>query len=115
MIKRNIDLSNVENLKSMKVGELVRSTLTKMLENDMIYEDEIEKMQTLSYSKRVFDIQYPLLQNVKGINAKPLRYWARPVKTHGEYYYICSEWYESAQNDDRSYFLAWIKNYRNKS
>lgn len=112
MIKRNIDLNNVENETTMKIGILVRSTLTKMLENDMISESEIEKMQTLGYSKRVFDIQYPLLQNAKGINTKPLRYWANPVKTHGQYFYICSEWYEGSNNDDRSYFLNWVRNFK---
>lgn len=110
MINENIDLNNLDNETNMKVGILVRSALTKMLENDMISEIEIERMQTLEYSKRVFDIQFPLLQNAKGINAKPLRYWASPVKTHGQYYFICSEWYDGPNNDDRSYFLSWVKN-----
>lgn len=112
MIKKNIDLSNLEYEKTMKIGILVRSTLTKMLENEMISENEIGKMQTLNYSKRVFDIQFPLLQNAKGSDKKPIRYWANPVKTHGQYYYICSEWYDSPENDDRSYFLNWVRNFK---
>jgi hypothetical protein len=112
MLTHNLDLYAIEKQTHMKVGVLVRSTLTKMLEENMISESEIAKMQTETYSKKVFDIQYPLLLNAKGINKKPLRYWAKPVKTHGEYYYICSEWYESSNNDDRSYFLAWLKQFR---
>jgi len=112
MKQQNAILNYLENEKTMKIGVLVRSTLTKMLENNLISESEIEKMQTLSYSKRVFDIQYPLLQNAKGIDKKPLRYWANPVKSHGQYYYICSEWYDSPQNDDRSYFLNWLKTFK---
>ncbi len=109
-----IEVTNIEGLNEMKIGALVRSTLTKMLSNHEITMDEIELMQTENYSKQVFDIQYPLLRKASLSNGvKVLRYWAGAVEAYGEKYFICSEWYEVPQNNDRPYFMKWLSS-RNK-
>lgn len=93
----------------MKIGELVRKTLTKMLENHEISPNEIESMQTTRYSKEVFDIQYPLLRKADLSNGKKVeRYWKDTVRAYGERYFICSEWYEVEKNNDRPYFMKWL-------
>ncbi|WP_028612296.1 hypothetical protein [Paenibacillus harenae] len=100
---------SVEGKAEMKIGEFVRSVLTKMLQNHEITEDEIELMQTSHYSKETFDIQYPLLRKASLSNGeKVLRYWARAVEAYGEQYFICSEWYEVPQNNDRPFFMKWL-------
>lgn len=104
-----IKVTNVEGLNEMKIGALVRSTLTKMLKNNEITKEEIELVQTAKYSKDTFDIQYPLLRKaVLSDYERPLRYWAGAVRAYGEEYFICSEWYEVPQNNDRPYFMKWL-------
>ncbi len=93
----------------MKIGALVRSTLTKMLQNKEISREEIELMQTEEYSKKTFDIQFPLLVKASLSNGKkPFRYWAGTVEAYGEKYFFCSEWYETEANNDRPYFMKWL-------
>lgn len=105
----NIEVTNNDGLNEMKIGVLVRSTLTKMLNNHEISKEEIELMQTPIYSKETFDIQYPVLRKASLSNGqKVLRYWAGAVESYGEKYFICSEWYEVPQNNDRPYFMKWL-------
>lgn len=96
-------------LNEMKIGILVRTELRKLLERNAVSVDEIQKMQTVEYSKETFGIQYPLLRPVQSDEKKPPRYWAEPVTTHGREYYVCSEWYETQSNNDRPLFMAWLK------
>lgn len=104
-----IEVKNIEGLSEMKIGALVRTILTKMLKNEEISKEEIELMQTEEYSKKTFDIQYPLLVKASLSNGKkPLRYWAGSVETFGEKFFICSEWYETQANNDRPYFMKWM-------
>ena len=104
-----IEVSNIDGLIEMKIGVLVRSTLTRMFNNHEISEEEITLMQTAEYSKQTFDIQFPLLRKASLSNGeKILRYWAGAVEGYGEKYFICSEWYEVPQNNDRPYFMKWL-------
>lgn len=69
----------------------------------------IELMQKEEYSKKTFDIQFPLLVKASQSNGKkPLRYWAGPVESYGEKYFICSDWFEVPANNDRPYFMKWL-------
>jgi hypothetical protein len=107
---KEIEVTNPKGLSEMKIGILARSILTKMLQNEAISPEEIQQMQTEDYSKRTFDLQYPLLRKVSLSNGKkPDRYWAGVVETYGEKYFICSEWYETAANNDRPYFMKWLE------
>jgi hypothetical protein len=104
-----IKVKNIEGIGEMKIGALVRSILTNMLLKEEISKEEIELMQTEEYSKRVFDIQFPLLVKATLSNGKkPNRYWAGVVESYGERYFICSEWYEVEVNNDRHYFMKWL-------
>ena len=59
----------------MKIGVLVRNTLTKMLKGHEISEVEIALMQTAEYSKETFHLQYPLLRKAsRSHGEKVLRY-----------------------------------------
>ena len=103
------EVTNIDGLSEMKIGMLVRSTLTKMLKSHKISEEEIELMQTAEYSKQTFEIQYPLLRKASLSNGeKPLRYWAGVVEAYGKKYFICCEWYEQPQHNDRPYFMKWL-------
>ena len=104
-----IEAEGIEGLEEMKIGVIARKVLRKMLEEGKASKEEVEKMQTSEYSKETFDIQYPLLKKASNESEiKPHRYYANPVKIYGEYYFLCSEWYEVPGNNDRPYLLKWI-------
>ncbi len=87
--------------------------MKSLIENDLLNDQEIIKLQRADYSRETLHIQYPLLK--KALTSDPNnipRYWAGKVKIKNNYYFICSEWYEQSTNNDRPYFEAW---YREKS
>jgi len=103
------DFNNINGYNEMKIGLLVRSTLTRMLANHEISKEEIELMQTAAYSKKTFHLLHPLLRKTSLSNGeKVTRYWSTEVEAYGEKYFICSEWYETPSNNDRPYFMKWL-------
>jgi hypothetical protein len=111
-VSRNLEViesAGIERLKEMKIGLIVRTILRKRLEENRVSKEEIELMQTKEYSKKTFDIQFPLLQKAaltKG--EKPARYYSTPLNIYGENYFLCSEWYEVPANNDRPYLIKWL-------
>jgi len=104
-----IDSADIEGLKEMKIGVIVRTVLRKILEDGGISADEIERMQTKEYSKKTFDIQYPLLLRKDSVQGgSPSRYYSTPVTINGVQYYMCSEWFEVEANNDRPYLMNWL-------
>ncbi len=101
-----------DEYKNLKVAEIARKVLVPILESGKISPEVITLMQEKEYSKKHFDLQYPLLTKVSLHNTKPLRYLAKPiVKIYGEEYYLCSEWFEKeGANNDRPFLLKWIYN-----
>jgi hypothetical protein len=91
---------------STKIGELVRKKLIQMFEENKISAEEVELMESIEYSKKIFGIQMPLLKKKLSIDErKPSRYWAKPIiKAYDAEYFICSEWYEKT---NKSYFEKW--------
>lgn len=92
----------------MKVGELAQRVLGKMLREGAATEEEIEAMQTIEYSKKTFDLQYPLLVKSDG-GCTITHYYASPITIRGVQYRLCNEWFEKeGANNDRPYLLEWI-------
>lgn len=104
----------IPGFENLKIAEIVRTELVRILENEVHSPDIIGKMQTKEYSKENFDLQYPLLLKKKDLQTRPVRYMAKPiVNINGEEYYLCSEWFEKpGGNNDRPYLLNWIKTHR---
>lgn len=92
------------------IGKLVRSKMDELIENDLLSDQEIEKLQRKDYSKTTLHIQYPLLRRVLPNDPKNIpRYWVARKTIRGQEYVICSEWYEQPSNNDRPHFLAWYR------
>lgn len=91
----------------LKIGKIVQTVLRKMLQDGRVSADEIEAMQTAEYSKKTFDIQYPLLVKEGGTFDK-VRYYSNPLMINGRVYYLCSQWFETSANNDRPYLINWI-------
>jgi hypothetical protein len=96
----------------MKIGVIAKTVFRNILESGKIPEDEIERMQDKDYSKDTFGIQYPVLRKTNNPNSKkPDRYYAKSIKIYDQYYFICSEWVERHDNNDRPYLIKWLKSY----
>lgn len=113
--KKNYSNKTVENKvvgkethKELKVGQLARFVLGPMLEKGMANELEIKWMQEAEYCKETFGLQYPLLIKTNA-DKKESRYYATPLYINGERYRMCSEWFETEANDDRTLLEKWIK------
>lgn len=124
--KRNIDITNAikkinlqevdetnteikTEISKIPIGKYVRLKLNEIVKKGLINQNEVEKLQEDTYSKKTFDIQYPFLK--KAINLeeqRPERYWKDIIKINDNNFYICCEWYENKINNDRPYFERWL-------
>ncbi len=105
-------ISELLNNKEEKVGAYVKRNLMQLFEQNKISNQEVVDFQDAGFSKRTFDIQYPLLKKVLNSKDKPLHYWKDTVSIYDEQYYICCkwfEWFEKDNNNDRVYFDKWLK------
>ncbi len=91
----------------LKVGQLAKRVLGKMLCDGCADAEEIQAMQTSEYSKITFGLNYPLLVH-KDCEFDAVRYYSNPICINGEYYYLCSQWFETTANNDRPFLLKWI-------
>ena len=96
-----------DKYKGVKVGKLAKTVLRRLIESGILPSDIIEAMQTAEYSKREFDLQYPLLVKDGG-KFKSSQYYKTPIALGNTRYYMCSQWYEKPTNNDRAYLLAWL-------
>jgi len=96
-----------------KVGIIAQTELQQILENNQISINEIKLMLTHKYSKKTFDLQFPLLKEIdytksldeqkkdhKGRN----RYYKSSITIYGEKYLFCSQWYEN----NRPHLMKWL-------
>lgn len=98
----------------MRIGKFVKTSMLDLISKDLIDDAEIRNLQNSEYSKRIFDIQFPLLRKKNAFDPDNiLRYWKGAINIKGQEYFICSEWYENASNNDRPYFLKWLKKINN--
>ena len=93
----------------MKIGAIARTVLRSLLESNKLPKDTIEDLQLADYSKHNFDLQYTLLKKVEKFPVNKIdRYYANPVRIGSNWYYLCSEWFEQKNNNDRPYLIQWI-------
>lgn len=94
----------------MKIGKIVNTIFRSLLASGQIDDDIIKSLQTPEYSRNVLHLQYPALVSGK-MEFDRLRYYSAPVLINGQEYFICSQWFESDNNNDRPYLLAWLSDY----
>ena len=96
------------SFQELKIGKLANTVLRSILESDNLSDEEITLLQTASYSKQFFDIQYPLLVSADEPFERA-RYYAKPLIIRERTYYLCSQWFEVPANNDRPFLLSWIE------
>lgn len=115
---QEVDETNVEikqEISKIPIGKYVRLKLNEIVKKGLINQDEIEKLQENTYSKTTFDIQYPFLKKVINTEKqRPERYWRDIFTINDQDFYICCEWYENKNNNDRPYFETWLNKFLNK-
>lgn len=108
--------NDVKGFEGMKVGELVKTHFNRLSQKSLLDQRDIERLMQAEYSKRTFNINYPVLKeysqtsrmsDLRNVNGYP-RYYANTYKFHGKQYLLCNDWYE---DKNRSYFIAWLGNY----
>ena len=92
----------------LKIGRLAQFAFAHMAEQGKIVDEELALMQTAEYSKSEFDLQYPVLVK-KDSKFDKRRYYAKPLCIQGEYYMLCSQWFEVPSNNDRPFLIRWIE------
>jgi hypothetical protein len=105
-VERPIGIISHKDSPETKIGKLVQDILKEMFANNEVSAEEVEKMQTKEYSKKTFNINYPLLLIESPLTKnKEKRYWRKKgsIEVYGNKYFICSQWFES----DRPYFEKW--------
>lgn len=103
-----MDYTDFDAYPELKVGQLARQVLGRMLCDGCATEEEVAAMLTPEYSKAQFDLQYPLLRPAAE-QETPVHYYAAPIEIYGKKYRMCCEWYEKkGANNDRPYLLKWI-------
>ena len=71
-------IPNIKKTKEkLKIGRLVRTKMDELIENDLLSDQEIEKLQRADYSRDKLHIQYPLLKRALHSDSNNIpRYWA---------------------------------------
>lgn len=93
-----------------KIGKLAQVVLKRMLQEGKASDREVANMQQAAYSKKTFDLQFPLLVRADSFY-DATRYYSDPVTIRGVQYKLCSQWFETPANNDRPYLIRWIENH----
>ncbi len=88
----------------MKVGAIANSVLRDFLEKDTLLPAELDYLQDLSYSKRNFDLNFPLLV-AEGKSFEEKRFYKEPVEINKKKYYITSQWFDKSKKQ----LISWLK------
>ena len=94
----------------LKVGKFIQNKMEELINNDLLSDKEIINLQRKDYSRDKLHIQYPLLRKVLPNDLNKIdRYWVKKYIIKGKEYFICSEWYEKPNNNDKPHFLNWYR------
>ncbi|NCB48207.1 MAG: hypothetical protein EOM55_01055 [Clostridia bacterium] len=89
------------------IQEWIKRVLIFLMKNNLLTEDEIERLHNKEYSKKAFGIQFPLLCDNKKdtIIAGNTRYWTR--WTLGQEF-VCSQWWRDKEDLYEELINNWI-------
>ncbi len=80
----------------IRIGQLVKSSLNLIIEYCEQSKNELSNLESATYSKLTFNINYPFLKKVAQDAPKQQRYWKGKYKISGEYYVVTSEWFKES-------------------
>ena len=109
--RKTVTADTEDTYAELKIGKVAQLVLRPILESGSIPDDEIERLQDKAYSKKAFDLNFPLLVRADSEYDR-VRYYREPVRIKGATYMLCSQWVERPDNDDRPYLMRWIREHQ---
>lgn len=107
--EKNNTKNVIDSIERETVGKYVRATLEKFLIEKILPEEEINRLTEKEYSKNVFDINYPVLHQIKRESKKRKdHYWKKSVKSYDKKYVICCEWIEGIRDNFEQWELTYL-------
>lgn len=100
------DKTNTDVIKE-KIGKHVQGCLHRLVNDQLINDDEIIKLLNPEYSKKVFGLGFSFLrrQHEGRLDGNGrIRYYAKIWKINGSPYYFCSQWYEKQWSQFDTWF-----------
>ena len=105
-----------------KVGNFVRSRIENLISSGRLPEDETERLCDRAYCRAVFQISYPVLQEVSDACAQEtkklryccrdanghLRYYVKAYQIHGKSFILSNGWRE---HPHRNNFQKWLQKF----
>jgi hypothetical protein len=100
---------------NIKIGQMVQASFEYLAENNLLSDKTIVLLQNPSFSKALFNINYPCISMTdntlptaiqRNINGYP-RYYKRTYEFNGKVYFLCNDWYER----NREPFIIWLKGF----
>lgn len=112
--KKSIDTSNKEKSKhkesnDLPIGQLVKNSFQKLFKSKSLSENEVLNLMDNEYSKKTFDLNYPILKQFDDNNEVSPQ---RKINGYDRYYanlfdgkyLLCNDWYDR----NRLLFLQWL-------
>jgi hypothetical protein len=96
-INMNMQNESENTNANFKIGKFVNTVLRNILTENKLSQDELLNIQNRDYSKRKFNINYPLLVK-EGESFEKLRYYKDSVLIGGKRFYLCSQWFSYSTN-----------------
>jgi hypothetical protein len=100
----------------MKIGALVKYSIARLIELELLSESDIKSLNDEIYSKKVFNVNYSVLKEFKydlsvseqrNVNGYP-RYYASLYTINRRKYLLCNDWYD---DNNRKYFITWLNRF----
>ena len=92
----------------MKVGKLAQTAIPRIITEGKVSAYELDKMLTLEYSRKAFNLKFPVLA-LADSDYEQKRYYKSPIVFNSVTYVLCNDWYERNDNNNRPYLEKWIK------
>lgn len=109
LVKATFDINNETTYNAVTAGQLAYRLIEKLLGENKLTEEEVEKLKEKDFSRRTFyKVVYPVLANNREDNkgkSKKCRYYSKPVKFKGKNVYISTEWFDESRKD----LVEWYK------
>ena len=101
----------------IKIGKLVQDTFLKLVDKDMLPQQEIERLCELEYSNATFGLNFAMLKEFNPDPNVPIdvqkkdskgynRYYKYLIEIYNKQYLLCSQWSEALH---RRKYLNWLE------
>lgn len=103
-----VDLDDEGTYYNVTCGELAYRMFSYLLENNILPQEEIDKLMTKDFARMTFKkVVYPVLALSREANrgdSRTFRYYKTPINVNDIDIYISSQWFDESREDLISYF-----------